>query len=145
MRAAGSVCLQEHFEQPSEQLQRNDGPVKSSLRKITSEVNTALVLIKWLSVLAVENLCSFAVKNHQARLLVADFPAASLWDVAQDQSVVAFRKGEEKQVRWQWLRPVHVEERKKRKKLARGPAAGIGLVGKLIIMVGRLTSEILWF
>lgn len=62
MRAAGSVCLQEHFEQPSEQLQRSDGPVKSSLRKITSEVNTALVLIKWLSVLAVENLCSFAVK-----------------------------------------------------------------------------------
>lgn len=50
----GSVCLQEHFEQPSEQLQRSDGPVKSSLRKITSEVNTALVLIKWLSVLAVE-------------------------------------------------------------------------------------------
>lgn len=87
----------------------------------------------------------FCCKNHQARLLVADFPAASLWDVAQGQSVVAFRRGEEKQVRWQWLWPVHVKERKKKKKLARGPAVGIGLVGKLIIMVGRLTSEILWF
>lgn len=82
--------------------------MKSSLRKITSEVNTALVLIKWLSVLAVENSCSFAVKNHRARLLVADFPAASLWDVARDQSVVAFWRGEEKQVHWQWLWTVHV-------------------------------------
>lgn len=62
MRAAGSACLQEDVEQPSEQLRRSDGPVKSSLRKIRSEANTALVLIKWLSALAVENLCSLAVK-----------------------------------------------------------------------------------
>lgn len=38
-----------------------------------------------------------------------------------------------------------LKKEKKKKKLARGPAAGTGLVGKLIIMVGRLTREILWF
>lgn len=72
----------------------------------------------------------FCCKNHQARLLVADFPAASLWDVAQDQSVVAFRRGEEKQVRWQWLWPVHVKERKKEKKASPRACCGDWTCGK---------------
>lgn len=62
VRAVGSGGLQKDFEQLSEQLPRSDGAVKSRLRKIASEGNTALVLIKRLSALADENLCSFAVK-----------------------------------------------------------------------------------
>lgn len=60
--SGGQLGLQKHFEQLCEQLRTSDGPVKSSLRKIASEVNTALVLIKCLSALVVEKLCSSAVK-----------------------------------------------------------------------------------
>lgn len=77
--------------------------MKSRLRKITSEVNKALVLIKWLSVLAVENLCSFSVKITR--------PDSSLWILLRlpcgtwlrTNLSWLFGEGEEKQVLWQWL------------------------------------------
>lgn len=32
------------------------------------------------------------LQNHQPRVLIVDFPVASLWDMAQNQSVVAWEK-----------------------------------------------------
>lgn len=125
--SGGQLRLQKHFEPLSEQLRTSDGPVKSSLRKIASEVNTALVWIRRLS----------AWRTRQARLLVVDFPAASLRNVAQDQS------GVRENSRFPGNGYGCFKTRKK--SLARRPAAGKGIVGKLVIMVARLTREIRWF
>lgn len=51
--------LQKYFEQLSEQSWEWDGPVKSNLKMIISEVYTALLLINWLSRLGAGNLCVF--------------------------------------------------------------------------------------
>lgn len=75
------------------------------------------------------------------------FPAASFSNVLQKQSAAAFCREQEQQVLWRGLQPLyffslHKTKTKQQKKttLSRD-AAGKELGGKLVLMVGRLTTD----